>query len=263
LELSEPTAPGAGDLFSVADRRVLITGAAHGLGLGMATAFVGASARVALLDRDQAGLSAAMSVMPAGAAAHPVVGDVSDDEQVGAAVTTAVAGLGGLDAVINGAAIYPTAALADADSAHLREVLDVNVTGYARVVRAALPALRESGHGRIVNFGSITFFLGYPAGLGAYLASKGAVIGLTRALARELGPAGITVNTIAPGAFPTRAELAAGNPDGYTEQILDSQCLKRRGTVADIACAALFLVSDAASFITGQTLVVDGGWVLN
>jgi 3-oxoacyl-[acyl-carrier protein] reductase len=177
------------------------------------------------------------------------------------ALERAVSELGGLDVVVNSAAVYPTEPLTKASSDHLREVLDVNVGGYARVVRRAHAALVESGRGRVVNLSSITFFLGFPDGLGAYVASKGGVIGLTRALARELGPDGITVNSIAPGAFPTRAEEIIEDRIAYDRQILDSQCLKRRGEVGDIACAALFLASDAASFITGQTLVVDGGWV--
>jgi NAD(P)-dependent dehydrogenase (short-subunit alcohol dehydrogenase family) len=259
--MREPVAFSAGERFDVRERRVLITGAAHGLGLAMATAFAGAGAQVALLDVDEDGLEAAHAEHFDDGSATAIACDVSDEAQVAGALDTAVSALGGIDAVINSAAVYPVKPLATAPPDHLAEVFDVNVGGYARVVRAAHSALLESGRGRVVNLSSITFFLGFPDGLGAYVASKGAVIGLTRALARELGPAGITVNSIAPGAFPTRAETIIEDRTAYDQQILDAQCVKRRGEVSDIACAALFLASDAASFVTGQTLVVDGGWV--
>ena len=96
-----------------------------------------------------------------------------------------------------------------------------------------------------------------------YVVSKGGVIGFTRALAREIGPEGITVNAIAPGAFPTDAEKIHPNPDEYNAWILEQQSLKRRGTPEDIGSLAVFLASDASSFITGQTIMIDGGWALN
>jgi NAD(P)-dependent dehydrogenase (short-subunit alcohol dehydrogenase family) len=258
--VSEPVAYDAHGRFDVSGRRVLITGAAHGLGLATATAFSGAGARVAALDRDEDGLR---SIEGTPAAELVQVVDVNDDGAVREAVRECVDALGGLDVVVNAAAYYPTAPLADPTAALLMDVLETNVGGYARVAGAAHEALRESSAGRVINFASITFYLGFPPGLGAYITSKGAVIGFTRALARELGPDGVTVNAIAPGAFPTRAEEIIEDPIAYDRVILDSQSLKRRGEVDDIAGAALFLGSDASSFITGQTLVVDGGWVFN
>jgi len=258
--MSESVAYDAHRRFDLSGRRVLITGAAHGLGLATATAFAGAGARVAALDRDEDALRA-LEGTPAAEVVQTV--DVNREDAVRSAVGEAIDALGGLDVVVNAAAHYPTAALADASAALLMEVLETNVGGYARVAGAASEALGASSAGRIVNFASITFYLGFPPGLGAYIASKGAVIGFTRALARELGPVGTTVNAIAPGAFPTRAEEIIEDRVAYDEVIIDSQCLKRRGTVEDVAGAALFLGSDASSFITGQTLVVDGGWVFN
>jgi 3-oxoacyl-[acyl-carrier protein] reductase len=120
-----------------------------------------------------------------------------------------------------------------------------------------------SGAGRVINISSITFFTAIPDGLGAYITSKAAVIGYTRALARELGPHGVCVNAIAPGAIPTRAENVIEDRAAYDQQVVDAQCLKRRGTVDEIAATAMFLASDGAGFITGQTLLVDGGWSFN
>lgn len=256
----EPVAATAARRFEIRGLRVLVTGAAHGLGRATATAFVGAGARVAGLDvepgplqdlREQHGIE------------QVVEADVEDDASVRRAVGAVVQQLGGLDVVVNAAARYPTGPVASLPSEPLLGVLDTNVGGTARVIAAAHDALRASDAARVINFASITFMTGVPADLGAYISSKGAIIGLTRALARELGPSGIGVNAIAPGAFPTRAEDIIEDRVAYTEQILASQCLKRRGEVEDIACAALFLASPASAFVTGQTLVVDGGWVFN
>jgi NAD(P)-dependent dehydrogenase (short-subunit alcohol dehydrogenase family) len=264
--VNEPTAFDAGGRFALDGRRALVTGAGHGLGLAIATGFAGAGASVGLIDLDADAVEAAAThirEVRSGVAVHAEALDVRDDAGVGAGVARTIDALGGLDILVNGAAIYPVGSIETMASMVVRDVLDVNVAGYARMVQAALPALATSGRGRVLNLASITFYLGFPDGLGAYIASKGGVIGLTRALARELGARGVTVNAIAPGAFPTRAEEIIEDRAAYDVQILSSQAIKRRGDVGDIAAAVLFLASDAASFITGQTLVVDGGWVFD
>jgi NAD(P)-dependent dehydrogenase (short-subunit alcohol dehydrogenase family) len=258
---AEPLARDAFASFDLSGRRVLVTGAAHGLGLAMASAFIGAGASVAMSDVDESALVEAAREV--GGVTAAIALDTRVDESVEGAVAGAASELGGLDVLINNAAVYPTAAFEELTSDAFSSVLDVNVIGYARAARAALPFLMRSGRGRIVNLASITFFLGFPPGLSAYIASKGAVIGLTHALAREFGPDEVTVNSIAPGAFPTRAEEIIDDRTAYDRLILESQCIKRRGRVSDIAGASLFLASDAASFITGQTLIVDGGWVFS
>jgi NAD(P)-dependent dehydrogenase (short-subunit alcohol dehydrogenase family) len=120
--------------------------------------------------------------------------------------------------------------------------------------------MRARGGGKIVNISSVTFILGKWDRLLDYVSTKVAVVGFTRALARELGPENINVNCIAPGAFPTDAEKIHPDPEGYNRFVLENQSLKRRGTSNDIANAVLFLTSPMSDFITGQTLVVDGGW---
>jgi NAD(P)-dependent dehydrogenase (short-subunit alcohol dehydrogenase family) len=260
--LKEPTAYEALRQFDLHGRSVLITGGAHGLGLAIATAFAGAGCRIGLLDVDGEGLEAARSDIQGRTEVVTFAVDVRDEALTQRAVDGVAAAHGGLDVLINAAAIYPLVPLTEMPAEALLNVLNINVAGYARMVRAAHRHLAKGGS-RVINIASITFYLGIPIGLGAYIASKGAIIGLTRALARELGPAGINVNAIAPGAFPTRAEEIYEDRAAYDQQIIASQCLKRRGRVDDIACATLFLASDGASFITGQTLVVDGGWVFN
>jgi NAD(P)-dependent dehydrogenase (short-subunit alcohol dehydrogenase family) len=122
--------------------------------------------------------------------------------------------------------------------------------------------MKERGHGRIVNVSSVTFLIGFDMLLD-YVSSKGGIVGFTRALAHEVGPDGIGVNAIAPGAFPTDAEKIHPDPEGYNQWVLDQQCLKRRGTPQDIGNLVLFLASDASSFVTGQTVAIDGGWAMH
>jgi NAD(P)-dependent dehydrogenase (short-subunit alcohol dehydrogenase family) len=243
----EPRAYEAASRFDLTGRSVLITGAAHGLGLAMASAFVGAGARVALLDRDEEALAAVAAELSerADVCAHAV--DVRKSVDVDAAVASAAKDLDGLDVVVNAAAIYPIEAPTKMDIDVFLDVLDVNVAGYARVTRAARRYLVASCGGRIINFSSITFMMGSDiSGMVAYVSSKGAVVGFTRSLARELGPLGVTANAIAPGAFPTRTEDLLEDQTAYSEEVIRKQCIKRRGEVHDIAAAALFLASDAA-----------------
>lgn len=262
--MDEPVAFDAVGRFELSGRVAVITGAAHGLGLAVATAFVGAGAKVGLLDIDADGVFEAQERLSQRGIAVARTLDVRDEHATLIAVNELADELGGIDILINDAAVFPSRPLAETDFDELRNVLNVNVTGYVATTTAALPYLRASGRGRIINFGSVTFFLGYPDGLGAYIATKGAIVGLTRALAKELGPSGVTANVLAPGAFPTRAEHGMYEDQAaFDAEVIERQSIKRRGSVEDIAASALFLSSDAASFITGQTLLVDGGWAFN
>lgn len=229
----------------------------------MCRSLAAAGASVAVVDRVQERIDAVAHELEAtGAHALPVLCDISDRAGVEEMVSTVVGELGGIDVLVNNAAIYPRRAWTEIDEDEWDDVLATNLKGYFLCARAAYPSLKERGRGRILNVSSITFFVG-TALLLDYVSSKGAVIGFTRALARETGPDAVTVNAIAPGAFPTDAEKIHPNPDEYNQWVLDQQSLKRRGTPEDIGNLTVFLASDAASFITGQTIGINGGWAMH
>ena len=192
---------------------------------------------------------------------HIIAFDQSDPAQVAAFVGEVSAKHGAPDTLINNAAIYPKAAAETVDLGEFEAVQRINVVAHTAFMQAVAPAMKASGFGRIVNVASITFDLGFQE-LSAYVASKAALIGLTKVWARELGPHGITVNAISPGAFQTDAEKIHPDPEGYSRFVIDQQAVKRRGTPADFAHLVLFLIAGDSSFITGQNLRVDGGWVM-
>ena len=167
-----------------------------------------------------------------------------------------------MDILVNNAAIYPSRPWTEIREEEWDEVLAVNLKGYFLCARAAFPHMKARGHGRVINVASITFFIGF-ANLLDYVSSKGGVVGFTRTLAREVGPEGITVNAISPGAFPTDAEKIHPDPEGYNRWVLEQQSIERRGTPEDIGNLVSFLASDAASFITRQTVEIDGGWAMH
>ena len=249
--------------FDLTGRVAIVTGAGGGLGQGICPSLAAAGAAVACVDRDGGRAEEiAHRISNAGGRALVLECDVSDLPSVSSMVERVVAELGGVDVLVNNAAIYPRREWTEITPEEWDQVLGTNLRGYFLCARAVFDAMRERGGGRIVNLSSVTFFVGL-SHLLDYVSSKGGVIGLTRALAREVGPAGVTVNAIAPGAFPTDAEKIHPNPEQYERWVLDQQSLKRRGTPEDVGNLVVFLASDAASFITGQTIVIDGGWAMH
>jgi NAD(P)-dependent dehydrogenase (short-subunit alcohol dehydrogenase family) len=244
-------------------RTILYTGAAGGLGLDTSLLLMRRGATVVAIDNDPAKVAKLRDAAATIETGRLVVStaDLSDLAGFRAELDRLIAELGGFDVVVNNAAIYPSKPFEDYSIEEHQLVQRVNVDAGVVAVQAALPGMRARGFGRIVNISSITISGGW-ANLSPYVASKGAMIGLTRAWAREFGPYGITVNAIAPGAFPTDAEKIHPDPEGYNRMVLDAQAIKRRGSAGDIAAAIAFFAADEASFITGQTLHVNGGWVM-
>jgi len=245
----------------VKDRVVLYTGAAGGLGLDTTLLLIERGATVVAIDNDLAKIEA-LKVAAEGRGPGKLVvstADLSDLDGFRATLERLIVETGGFDVVINNAAIYPSKPFEDYSIEEHQAVQCVNVDAGIVAVQAALPGMRERGFGRIINVSSITVSGGW-ANLSPYVASKMALLGLTRAWAREFGPYGVTVNAIAPGAFPTDAEKIHPDPEGYTRMVLDAQAIKRRGTAHDIANAIAFFASDESGFVTGQTLHVNGGW---
>jgi 3-oxoacyl-[acyl-carrier protein] reductase len=244
-------------------RVAIVTGAGGGLGGGICSALTLAGAAVAAVDveRDKAE-QVAKSVSHDRARCVAFETDISNRSLVEEMARRVAGEFGGVDILVNNAAIYPSRPWTEITEEEWDEVLAVNLKGYFLCARAAYPHMRGRGHGRVINVASITFFIGL-ANLLDYVSSKGGVVGFTRTLAREVGPEGITVNAISPGAFPTDAEKIHPDPEDYNRWILDQQSIKRRGTPEDIGNLVTFLASDAASFITGQTVEIDGGWAMH
>jgi len=244
-------------------RVAIVTGAGGGLGEGICSALASSGAAVAAVDvaRDKAE-RVAERVSRNGARCVAFEADVSDRSSVEEMARRVAGEFGSVDILVNNAAIYPIRPWTEIREEEWDEVLAVNLKGYFLCARAVFPHMKARGHGRIINVASITFFIGF-ANLLDYVSSKGGVVGFTRTLAREVGPEKITVNAVSPGAFPTDAEKIHPNPDEYNRWVLDQQSIKRRGTPEDVGNLAAFLASDAASFITGQTIEIDGGWAMH
>lgn len=247
---------------SLNGRSVVVTGGTKGIGKGIAAAFAANGCLVVIAGRDAAaGRQAETDLGPAategGGKVRYVQADVADPLSCARLVGTATEWGGGLDVVCCNAGIFPAAPLAEMTPAQLDEVLSVNLKSTFYTVQAAIPALRESSRGRVLVTSSITGPVTGYTGWAHYGASKAGQLGFVRTAALELARAQVTVNAILPGNIATEGldDLGAD----YLQTMKASIPLGRLGTIGDVASAALFLASDEAAFITGQTLVIDGG----
>lgn len=240
-------------------KTVLLTGALGSLGRVQAGAFAAAGAEVWLLDRPELGEPGRVL-----AAELPGARYLGQDLRDLAATEALVAGLAAeraVDVLVNNAALILNRPFEEFSAADYEEQMRVNASAVFALARAVAPAMKAQGTGKIVNFSSVTLS-GRFAGYVPYVASKGAVLGLTKALARELGPHGIRVNAVAPGAILSEAEnrIAGARFAEINAWILDSQCLKSRIGPEAVADLVLFLAGPASDMITGQMIAVDGGW---
>src|SRR5258706_7634370 len=250
---------------SIRGRSVLVTGGTKGIGKGIAAGFVNAGAQVVITGRDAASgaqaaeelTAAAAGVNPAGGKVSYVSGDVSDHASCLAMVAATVGKHGGLDVVCCNAGIFPASPLAEMTSGELDEVLATNLKGTFYTVQAALLALRESGRGRVILTSSITGPITGYAGWSHYGASKAGQLRFMRSAALGLAKSGITVNAIMPGNIITEG-LADLGPE-YLRTMEAAIPLGRLGSIKEVASAALFLATEEAAYITGQTPVIDGG----
>jgi NAD(P)-dependent dehydrogenase (short-subunit alcohol dehydrogenase family) len=247
----------------LAGRKVLVTGAARGLGLAFATAIAEAGAQVALADilRDALDDSVA-ALRKRGLRVEGFALDMADPASIDACAAAAIGWLGGLDGLVNNAAVTDSGGRSSQqlDIALWDKVMDVNVRGTWLMTNACLPALRAGGNGAIANLASDTPLWGAP-NLLAYVASKGAIIGMTRSLAREEGVHNITVNAIAPGL--TKVEATEYVPAQRYQTYQDGRALQRLQVPDDVTGAVLFALSGLSRFVTGQVLAVNGGFVMH
>ncbi|MBU6333494.1 MAG: 3-oxoacyl-[acyl-carrier-protein] reductase [Chloroflexi bacterium] len=244
------------------NRVALVTGASRGIGRAIALALAAAGARVVInyRDRGDAAEQVAATIREAGGRADVLQADVADRESVDALIRQIMTLAGGLDILVNNAGITRDGLLMRMKDDDFDAVLDTNLRGAFLCTRAALRPLLKSAHGRIINISSVVGVAGN-AGQANYAAAKAGLLGFTRSVAREVASRQVTVNAVAPGFIDTDMTAVLG--EAARSAALESIPLKRYGSAAEVAAVVCFLASDAAAYITGQTIAVDGGMVMS
>ena len=239
-------------------KTAIVTGGTRGIGLAIVKTFLQNGAKVALFGSRRETVDQALATLKAENEAWPVMGlapDLTDFAAVQQAVEAVHTAFGAVDILVNNAGISAREPLAAYDPANFKKIMDLNVTAVFNGCKAVEPIMRAAGHGCIINTSSMVSLYGQPSGVG-YPTSKFAVNGLTKSLARELGPAGIRVNAVAPGV--TRTDMVAALPADMVERISAPIPLRRIGEPQEVANVFLFLASDLASYVTGAIVSVDG-----
>jgi 3-oxoacyl-[acyl-carrier protein] reductase len=248
-------------------RRALITGASRGIGAAAARRFAQEGAAVAIghepvPEMEKLAVDLAEELRQSGATAVALGADLADPDGPARLVQAARDALGPLDIVVANAAAQGRSHFTELSVQRWDLVQAVNVRGTWLLAKAAYPDLKASGHGAVITLTSVMVMTGQPNAL-HYTASKAAILGMTRELAREMGPDGVRINAVMPGAIRTeQEEEMSPDADAVAARILPKQSLQRRGYAADLAGTFAFLASDDAAFITGQVICVDGGWVM-
>ncbi|GHB57539.1 SDR family NAD(P)-dependent oxidoreductase [Persicitalea jodogahamensis] len=248
-------------LFDLSGKSAIITGGSKGLGLAMAAGLASAGASVMLVNRNaEEGKQAARQLADEyGTQATSFAADVTDAAQTEAMARAAFDTFGRIDILINSAGINIRGAIDEVSPEDFQKVMDVNVTGTWLCCRAVTPYMKKAKSGKIINLASTLGIVGL-ANRTPYTASKGAVVNMTRALALELAPFAINVNAVCPGPFLTEMNIPIADSAEAKNFIVGATALERWGELAEIQGVGLFLASDAANYVVGSVITVDGGW---
>lgn len=247
--------------FDLTNRVAVVTGAASGIGQEVALAFAMAGAKVAILDLQDAA-NTVQKIENIGGIAAYFKCDVSDRQSVSEAVELVENTFSAIHILVNNAGIFPFVPIEVLEEDGWDQVMNINAKSIFLLCKAAYPHMKSAGFGKIINVSSGVFMAGL-AGAGAYAASKGAVIGLSRVLAREWGANNIQVNVITPGVIKTDGVVKSGLGDEFFNMFVAQQAVPRVGVPADLAGTALLLASQESDFISGQIFNVDGGFIMH
>ena len=245
----------------IKDKVVIVTGAAAGIGAGVARLFAEHGARVFLVDLDGLQVNTiAAEIQAQGGSAFAFGANARDRSAMAKVVDDAIARFGQIDVLINNAGIYPRQTFLEMTEAQWDEMQEVNLKSVFHCTKLVMPHMVKQRAGAIVNISSVTFFTGLQ-NLTHYVASKGAIIGFSRSLAREVGEYNVRINCVTPGAIETEGERKLMSKQ-VADRAIEQQSLKRRIVPLDVARVCLFLSTELSGAMTGQTLNVDGGWIM-
>ena len=256
------SAAGYAHYPSLAGRSVLVTGGATGIGATMVAEFARQGSRVASFDIQDEAARQLIDSLKAEVDSPPLYFhcDLTDIGALQSAVKEAIAALGGVEVLVNNAANDQRHKIEDVTPEFWEHCMQQNLRHHFFCIQAVLPAMKAAGRGSIINMSSISWIIP-STGVPVYIAAKAAIVGLTRTLAHELGPSGIRVNAVLPGAIATEKQKRQVYTPEYKAEIMASQALKRDIVPEDVARLVLFLAADDSSAITNQSYVIDGGWV--